>query len=282
MSTNSSLNIMQRRYMMHNLRTRFAYLNVADNQLSGSRVQFMNETKSFSSMNRDHLYDKPWAAVADFSILASEGGDKKPPKGFEKFFRGKKASSSNDESAKEDKKEDKEKANKEKDEELSEEEDAHETASKEKEPEDNRNQFMKALFTPENDPKPEGWLGILLALATGYFVLNYKKPMKEVVYMQFLNDYLLKNQIKEISITKDKRSEVFNFRAEFQTHDGEKYYMTLNSYESFLAKLDMVQKEMGKQAHEYIPVKYTSSDEQTVGANAVNILIGLLFLTFVW
>ena len=100
--------------------------------------------------------------------------------------------------------------------------------------------------------------------------------------MQFLNDYLLKNQIKEISITKDKRSEVFNFRAEFQTHDGEKYYMTLNSYESFLAKLDMVQKEMGKQAHEYIPVKYTSSDEQTVGANAVNILIGLLFLTFVW
>ena len=99
---------------------------------------------------------------------------------------------------------------------------------------------MKALFTPENDPKPEGWLGILLALSTGYFVLNYKKPMKEVVYMQFLNDYLLKNQIKEISITKDKRSEVFNFRAEFQTHDGEKYYMTLNSYESFLAKLDMV------------------------------------------
>jgi len=42
---------------------------------------------------------------------------------------------------------------------------------------------MKALFTPENDPKPEGWIGILLALATGYFVLNYKKPMKEVVYM---------------------------------------------------------------------------------------------------
>ena len=202
----------------------------------------MNGNRSFSSMNKDNLYEKPWAtsvSVADFSILASEGGDKKPPKGFEKFFRGKKASTSN-ENDKDEKKEDKEKAKKEQDEELSEEEDAHETASKEKEPEDNRNQLMKALFTPENDPKPEGWLGVLLALATGYFVLNYKKPMKEVVYMQFLNDYLLKNQIKEISITKDKRSEVFNFRAEFQTYDGEKCYMTLNSYESFLAKLDMV------------------------------------------
>ena len=58
--------------------------------------------------------------------------------------------------------------------------------------------------------------------------------------------------------------------------------MTLNSYESFLAKLDMVQKEMGKQAHEYIPVKYTNEDDKTAGANFVNLLIGVLFLTFCW
>ena len=64
--------------------------------------------------------------------------------------------------------------------------------------------------------------------------------MKEIVYMEFLNEYLLKNQIKEINITKDRRSEVFNFRAEIKTHDGERCYMTLNSYESFLAKLDLV------------------------------------------
>ena len=64
--------------------------------------------------------------------------------------------------------------------------------------------------------------------------------MKEVVYMEFLNDYLTKGQIKEINITKDRRSEVFNFRAEILTRDGEKCYMTLNSYESFLAKLDLV------------------------------------------
>ena len=77
-------------------------------------------------------------------------------------------------------------------------------------------------------------------MASGWYLFNYKKPMKEVVYMEFLNDYLTKGQIKEINITKDRRSEVFNFRAEILTHDGDKCYMTLNSYESFLAKLDLV------------------------------------------
>jgi hypothetical protein len=70
--------------------------------------------------------------------------------------------------------------------------------------------------------------------------------MQELVYKDFLNDYLLKNNVKEINITKDKRSEVFNYRAEILTNDGQKYYMTLGSYESFLAKLDLVQREMGR------------------------------------
>jgi CRISPR/Cas system-associated exonuclease Cas4 (RecB family) len=77
------------------------------------------------------------------------------------------------------------------------------------------------LFDQDNNPKPEGWLGIFAGLATGYFLYNYKKPMNELIYMQFLNDYLLKNKIKEINITKDKRSEVFNYRAEITTYDGE-------------------------------------------------------------
>lgn len=54
------------------------------------------------------------------------------------------------------------------------------------------------FFDPENNPNPEGWLGLLLAAATGYYLLNYKAPMEEIVYMQFLNDYLLQNKIKEI------------------------------------------------------------------------------------
>jgi CRISPR/Cas system-associated exonuclease Cas4 (RecB family) len=83
-------------------------------------------------------------------------------------------------------------------------------------------------------------MAIALALAAGYYAYTYQKPMQELVYMDFLNNYLLKNKIKEISITKDRRSEAFNYRAEILTHDNEKFYMTLGSYENFLAKLDMV------------------------------------------
>ena len=71
--------------------------------------------------------------------------------------------------------------------------------------------------------------------------------MQELVYKDFLNEYLLKNNVKEITITKDKRSEVFNYRAEITTMTGEKFYMTLGAYEAFLAKLDLVQREMGRQ-----------------------------------
>ena len=80
----------------------------------------------------------------------------------------------------------------------------------------------------------------LMAIFATYYLLTYRKPMKEMVYMDFLNNYLLKNDVKEISITKDRRSEVFNYRAEIITNSGEKFYMTLGSYENFLAKLDMV------------------------------------------
>ena len=64
--------------------------------------------------------------------------------------------------------------------------------------------------------------------------------------MDFLNNYLLKNNVKDIAITKDRRSEVFNYRADITTMNGEKFYMILGSYEQFLAKLDLVQREMGR------------------------------------
>lgn len=57
---------------------------------------------------------------------------------------------------------------------------------------------------------------------------------------------MLKNNVKDIAITKDRRSEVFNYRADITTMNGEKFYMILGSYEQFLAKLDLVQREMGR------------------------------------
>lgn len=104
--------------------------------------------------------------------------------------------------------------------------------------------------------------------------------MQELVYKDFLNDHLLKNNIKEITITKDKRSDVFNYRAEITTNTGEKFYMTLGSYESFLAKLDLVQREMGKQPHEFVPVKYTNQSEEQMGNYMMNLLIAGLVIVF--
>ena len=105
---------------------------------------------------------------------------------------------------------------------------------------------MKFFFDPNNNPKPENFLWVFLAAITGYYLLSARKPMKELLYMDFLNNYLLKNDVKAITITKDRRSESFGYRAEIETHSGERFYMTLGSYENFLAKLDLVQREMGR------------------------------------
>jgi hypothetical protein len=121
---------------------------------------------------------------------------------------------------------------------------------------------------------------LILAACAGYFLITYRSPMKELVYMDFLNNYLLKNNVKEITISKDRRSEVFNYRAEILTHQGEKFYMTLGSYENFLAKLDMVQREMGRQPHEFIPVKYTNVSEETFSNIMLNLMLGGLLFAF--
>lgn len=96
------------------------------------------------------------------------------------------------------------------------------------------------MFEPNGGPpKPAFYLTLLSTLA-GFYYLNYKTPLKELIYMDFLNNYLLQNRVKEIKITKDRRSEIFNHRAEIEMVDGEKFYMVLGSQESFLAKLDLV------------------------------------------
>ena len=56
--------------------------------------------------------------------------------------------------------------------------------------------------------------------------------------------------------------------------------MTLGSYENFLAKLDMVQREMGKQPNEFIPVKYSNQSEDAFGNIMINLMVGGLFLLF--
>jgi hypothetical protein len=119
-------------------------------------------------------------------------------------------------------------------------------------------------------------LAALAAVFGVAFVVNklLYKPMEELVYMDFLNKYLLTGQVKEISISKDRRTEVFNYRAEIEMQDGKKYFMILGSQESFLAKLDMVQRQMGKQPAQFIPVKYANEGTPASSQTMFNIFVG--------
>ena len=115
----------------------------------------------------------------------------KPPKGFEKFFRrpqdDKKAKAS-DKKKSEDKKE--------KEEELSEEEEAEKEGKGSDKGEGEKDQGIKGyFFEPNGNPKNELLISLALMLGAGAYVYNFRNPMKEIVYMEFLNEYLLQNRI---------------------------------------------------------------------------------------
>lgn len=77
---------------------------------------------------------------------------------------------------------------------------------------------MRTFFQgPDGNPRWELIAGVLLGAASGYYLLKYQKPAKEIVYMEFVNEYLTKDNVKQIEIIKDSRSDVFNHRAEFET-----------------------------------------------------------------
>jgi len=112
--------------------------------------------------------------------------------------------------------------------------------------------------------------------------LSYKKPATELIYMDFVDQYLSKNRVKQITVTKDKRSDVFNYRADIETHEGEKYYITLGSVDNFLAKIDLIQREMGKTPQEFVPLKYANENEQSASNIALNLCIAGLFGVFMY
>jgi len=49
-----------------------------------------------------------------------------------------------------------------------------------------------------------------------------------------------------ITISEDKSSDTFKFRAVIDCNDGKKVHMVLPQVENFLYKLDLAQREMGK------------------------------------
>ena len=75
--------------------------------------------------------------------------------------------------------------------------------------------------------------------AFGYYFMTKQTSSEEVTYIDFVNNYLSKGQCKMITISEDKNnSEIFKFKAEVETHSGQKVHLTLPQVENFLYKLD--------------------------------------------
>jgi hypothetical protein len=211
----------------------------------------------------------------------------KPPNGFEKFMkevRGKGDKKDDKEKkeveeteeeapAKKTKTEEKKETKKKEQEETESEEEGPKKKNKDKEEEaesENLMNKMKAILGGGSNgggPDPKFlFAGALLgAIATTWLISKLSKPVQEKTYIEFVNDYMTKNQVKEIKIIKEHRSDVFNYRAEVECIDGSKFYITLGSVDNFLAKIDMLQREMGRQPAQFIPVKYGNDQDQKNG-----------------
>lgn len=96
--------------------------------------------------------------------------------------------------------------------------------------------------------------------------------------MDFVNQYLSKNQVKMITITEDKQSENFKYRALIETLEGKRVHLVLPQVENFLYKLDLAQREMGKVPNEFVPVKYANEASLQQNNAMMNFMIGGVFL----
>jgi len=81
-----------------------------------------------------------------------------------------------------------------------------------------------------------------------------------------------------ITITEDKSSDMFKYKAIVETLDGKKVHLVLPQVENFLYKLDLAQREMGKVPNEFVPVKYANEASLTQNNAMMNFMIGGLFL----
>ena len=98
--------------------------------------------------------------------------------------------------------------------------------------------------------------------AFGYYLATMSSPSEEVTYIDFINQYLAQNQCTMITISEDKSSDMFKYRAQIDTIDGKRVHLVLPQVENFLYKLDLAQREMGKNPADFVPVKYANASEQ--------------------
>lgn len=198
--------------------------------------------------------------MANIWMADKKKDDEGAPKGFEKFFKKKEVPETKKEEPKAAQK-------KEEEEHLSEEEEAgadkksKEAKDAEKEREGGPLGTLKSFyFNPNGSPIFENWLIVLMLSGILYFYLSSRNPSTEITYMDFVNQYLSQNVVKMITITEDKSSDMFKYRAVIETLDGKRVHLVLPQVENFLYKLDLAQREMGKVPNQFVPVKYASSE----------------------
>lgn len=185
--------------------------------------------------------------------------DKKKSSGFEKFLKKTRKGTTNDKPAtepvgddnekpsekedKKDKKDSKKMKREEEDEDLTEEEHDKEEEKKEKE-KDTKSKFQKDVEGFFNDPNGKGprWENIglvaFLTAAMAYAFSQNQPSSKEITYIEFVNQYLAQNQCEMITISEDKTSDMFKYRAQITTVDGERVHLVLPQVENFLYKID--------------------------------------------
>lgn len=127
-------------------------------------------------------------------------------------------------------------------------------------------------------PNYENWLMLLLigGLA-GYYAMFSESPSQEITYMDFVQNYLAQNKVEMITLCEDKRNATFKYRAVIQPVDGPRVHLVLPQVENFLMKLDMAQREMGKDPAQFVPIKYGPGVDQEQ-LPVINYFIGGFFL----
>jgi len=225
-----------------------------------------------------------------------KGRGRKVPSGFEKILKRTRKGITHDDkesSADEEKKtSDDSGDSKKKDEESKKEEEAEESDAEEEETKkdkkkkgdsDDQQGWKEKIYGFFRDPNGGGpnyenlLKLVIMGGAIGYYAKFAKAPSQEITYQDFTQNYLSQNKVEMITLCEEKNNASYKYRAVVQTFEGDKVHLVLPQVENFLMKLDMAQREMGKDPAQFVPIKYgPSADAEPFPF--INFLIGSIFL----
>jgi len=95
------------------------------------------------------------------------------------------------------------------------------------------------FFEPgSNRPNNFFYLYLAFCLFGTYLIANREKASTEINYQDFVNLYLVKNNVSIITLSENKDNSAFKFKATITTNDGAKYHIVLPQVENFLFRLD--------------------------------------------